>query len=82
MRRPHKETVELCHDIKIIVATKPKTEDKKIVATYDHSVVTKNNANGRKMLSRHSNLYCDKRREESLNVHKDNVATQQLFVTT
>ena len=82
MRRAHKETVELCHDIEIIVVTKPKTENKKIIVTYDHSVTTKNNANGVKTLSRHSNLYRDKRKEESLNVHWDNVATQKLFVTT
>ena len=65
MRKAHKETVELCHDIEIIVATKPKTKDKNIVATYDNFVVTKNNANGRKMLSRHSNLCCDRRKKES-----------------
>ena len=67
MRRAHQEAVELCHDIEIIVATKQKTKNKKIVATYDHS--------GRKMLSRHFNLCRDKRREEALNVHWDNVVT-------
>ena len=69
MKRDHKEIVELCHDIEIIVITKPKTETKNIIVTYDHSVVTKNKADGRKILSRHSNLCCDRRREESLNVH-------------
>ena len=82
MSRAHKETVELCHDIEIIVATKPKTKNKKIIATYDHSVTTKNKADGRKTLSRHSNLYCNRRREESLNVHWNNVTTHKLFVTT
>ena len=82
MKRAHKETVELCHDIDIIVATKPKTETKKIIATYDHSVATKNKADDRKILSRHSNLCRDRRREESLNVHWNNVATQKLFVVT
>ena len=75
MRRAHKETVELCHDIEIIVAIKPQTENKNIV-------VTKNKANGRKTLSRHSNLCCNRRSEESLNVHWNNVATQKFFVAT
>ena len=50
MRRAHKEIVELCHDIEIIVTKKLKTKDKKIVVTYDNFVVIKNNANGRKTL--------------------------------
>ena len=82
MRRAHKETMELCHDIEIIVATEPKTENKKIIATYDHSIATKNNANDKNTLSRHSNLCRDNRKEQSLNVHWDNVATLKLFVTT
>ena len=82
MRRAHKETVELCHDIEIIVAIKPKTKNKNIVATYDHFVLIKNKVNGRKMLSRHSNLCCDRRRKELLNVQWNNVATQKLFGAT
>ena len=73
---------KLCRDIEIIVAKKPKIEDKKIVTIYDNSIVTKNKANGRKNLSRHSNLCRDKRREESLNTHWNSVATKKLFVAT
>ena len=33
MRRATKETLEFCHGIEIIIMTKPRIEDKKIVAT-------------------------------------------------
>ena len=69
MRRAHKETVELCHDVDIIVVTKPKTKNKKIILTYVHFFAKKNKVDGRKTLLRHSNLCHDRRREESLNVH-------------
>ena len=56
--------MELCHEIEIIVATKPKTKTKKIIVTYDNSVAIKNKAYGKNILSRHYNLYHDRRREE------------------
>ena len=68
MKGAHKETMELCHEIEIIVVTKPKTETKKIIARYDHSIMTKNKENGRKILSLQSNLR-SRKREEPLNVH-------------
>ena len=48
MRRAHKETLGICRDIEIIVMTKPKTEDKKIVAIHDDFIATKDKTIGKK----------------------------------
>ena len=45
MRRAHKEILKLCRDVESIVMTNLKTKYKMIVATYDHSVVTKEEKN-------------------------------------
>ena len=60
MRRAPEEALEFCRDMEMNIATKLRMEGKNNVATPDNSVVTKNKANDRKTLSRHSKFCHDK----------------------
>ena len=60
MRRAPKEAPEFCCEMERNIATKLRMEGQKNVMTFDNSVETKNRENGRKTLSRHLKLCCDK----------------------
>ena len=78
MRRATKETLEFCHDIEMIIATKPRIEDKKIVVTWNilsRQKLARVQCNARK-------VRCDKDSYVMTNSPKINNTSHEKFVMT